>query len=63
MAELDRGFDGILGDERPRQSGHERPHPLPDPVLVTVEPIIRTMNMPTVAAMASRFYPLARFES
>src|SRR5215204_3893518 len=37
----------------PWQSGQWSPQPSPDPVLVTVAPIIRTRNIPIVAATAT----------
>ena len=42
------------GMNSPWQSGQERPHPSPEPVFVTVEPIISTMNMPIMAMNESR---------
>src|SRR5215217_1745585 len=43
------------GMNSPWQSGQDLPHPSLEPVLVTVAPISSTMNMPTVAAIASHF--------
>ncbi len=42
------------GMNSPWQSGQERPQPSPDPVSVTVEPMIRTRNIPIVASTPTR---------
>src|SRR5947209_1954758 len=39
----------------PWQSGQERPQPCSEPVLVTVEPVTRVTNMPSVAMTPSIF--------
>lgn len=44
-----------VGKTCPLHSGQERPQPIPDPVLVTSAPPIKTKIIPIVAAIANHF--------
>src|SRR5690606_12705657 len=45
------------GSHRPWQSGHDAPHPSPEPVWLTSAPAINTRNMPTPEAQIRAFNP------
>jgi hypothetical protein len=48
------------GDILPWHNGHERPHPIPEPVLVTSAPPINTKIIPIVVATANHFKELRK---